>query len=346
MTIFGDDLSSYQDGINVQVIDDPFVICKCTQGTYYTDVDYPVWREQAAASHKIFIPYHFISPEDPDAQAKHIADKIGDKSLPLMIDFEPAGTYRPTLQQLLALADACHRAGLRVALAYLPRWYWEQIGSPSLSQLDSRGIALVSSAYPGGSGYPGDGAAGWEPYGGMAPLIYQFTNAAPVQGRGVDRNAYRGSRAELAADLNPSGDNVGTFTMSDGWQDDYQDVAGALQKHIPAGMVIDEALAAGYAMVRSFVAAERAGNIETTLAEIVQLLKAQAPAPTPAPAPVVDVTELAAALVTPLAAALQPHISGGVDVQALAQAAAEPVAHAVVMELGADIAAAPAPAAS
>jgi len=340
MTIFGDDLSSYQDGINVEAIDDPFVICKCTQGTYYTDADYPVWREQAAASHKIFIPYHFISPEDPDAQAKHIADKIGDKSLPLMIDFEKNGTYNPTLAQLIALADACFRAGLRVVLVYMPRWYHEQIGSPSLAQLDSRGISLVSSNYPGGYNYPGDDAAGWKSYGGMTPLIYQFTDSAPVQGRGVDRNAYRGSAPQLAATLNTSGAVMGTYTMSAGWQADYQDVADALQKHIPAGMVIDEGLAAAYAMVRSFVAAERGGNIVTMLTEVLQLLKQQQPATAPTLAPA-DVDALAAAIVTPLAAALAPHIPD-VDATAVAQAAAGPVAHAVVMQIGADLSATPA----
>jgi hypothetical protein len=345
MTTFGDDLSSFQHGINVGALPDPFVICKCTEGTYYTDADYPVWRQQAASSGKIFIPYHFISGEDPDAQAKHVGEKIGNKSLPLMIDFEPEGTYKPTLQQLIALADACSREGLHVALAYLPRWYWEQIGSPDLTPLARRGISLVSSQYPGGSGYPGDNAAGWESYGGMTPLIYQFTNDAPVQGRPVDRNAYRGSTSELAADLTP-GAPVATYTMSTGWQNDYQDVAEALQKHIPAGMEIDEGLAAAYAMVRSFVAAERAGNIEAQLAEALPLLRqlATAPVATPAPAPV-DVDGLAAALVTPLAAALQPHISGGIDVTELAQKVAGPVAHAAVMEMGAALSAAPAPAA-
>lgn len=341
MTIFGDDLSSYEDGVNVAALPDPFVICKCTEGTYYTDADYPVWRQQATSSGKIFIAYHFISGEDPDAQAKHVAENIGNTSLPLMIDFEPEGAYKPTLQQLIALADACSREGLHVALAYLPRWYWQQIGSPNLTPLDSRGIHLVSSAYPGGSGYPGDKAAGWEPYGGMTPLIYQFTNAAPVQGRGVDRNAVRGSAPELAAALNPSGAHVGTYTMSAGWQNDYQDVAEALQKHIPAGITIDESLAAGYAMVRSFVAAERAGNIEAQLAEALPLLKqlAAAPAPGPALAPA-DVDALAAAIVPPLATALAPHL-GDVDVQAVAQAVSGPVAHAVVMQMGADLSATP-----
>jgi len=339
MTIFGPDLSSFQDGVNVTELDQQFVICKCTEGTYYTDADYPGWLLQATKASKFFVPYHFISDENPDAQAKHVAQKIGNTALPLMIDFEPEGNFKPTLQQLVALADACFRVGLHVALVYLPHWYHQQLGSPSLSELDSRGISLVSSEYPGGSGYPGDNANGWKPYGDMTPLIYQFTDAAPVQGRGVDMNAFRGSTAALAAKLT-LGAEMGSYTMTGGWQNDYPDAAAALQKHIPVGMIIDEGDAAAYSMVRSFVAAERAGSIEATLAEMLPLLKQLATAPAPAP---VDVDGLAAALVTPLAAALQPHISGGIDVTTIAQAVAGPVAHAAVMEMGAALTAAPAP---
>ena len=325
MTIFGDDLSSYQDGVNIAVLTDPFVICKCTEGTYYTDADYPVWRQQAASSAKLFIAYHFISAEDPDAQAKHVAEKIGDTSLPLMIDFEPAGAYKPTLQQLIALVDACSREGLHVAMAYLPRWYWEQIGSPSLTPLDSRGISLVSSAYPGGSGYPGDNAAGWEPYGGMTPLIYQFTNAAPVQGRGVDRNAYRGTAAQLAAKLRSAlitGDNMPVL--------DSTDIRGVWAYSHGDSPDVHQTLAN---------AASAAGQANGKLDQVLQLLKQQ-PAATPT-LTAADVDALAAAIVTPLAAAIAAHIPD-VDAAAVAQAAAEPVAHAVLMHMGADLSATPA----
>lgn len=69
---------------------------------------------------------------------------------------------------------------------------------------------------------------------------------------------------------------MGTYTMSAGWQNDYPDVAGPLQAHIPAGTVVDEAQAAGYAMVRSFVSAERLlaveGKLDAVNAKLDELL--------------------------------------------------------------------------
>jgi hypothetical protein len=202
MTITGPDLSSFEHGVNVPALPSPFVMAKCTEGTYYADADYEGWCQQAVASGKIFAAYHFISGQDPGAQAAWLAAHIGDKSLPVMLDWEPEGSYKPTLAQLYAVADAMTAAGLRVRLAYGPRWHWANIGSPPLSGLTSRGIGLVSSSYPGGSGYPGDNGAGWQPYGGITPLIWQYTDAAVEGGQRVgDMNAYRGTRDQLAAFL-------------------------------------------------------------------------------------------------------------------------------------------------
>lgn len=124
-------------------------------------------------------------------------------------------------------------------------------------------------------------------------------------------------------DINPAalggptagGTSMGSYTMSAGWQTDYPDVAVALQQHIPVGTVIDEGLAAAYAMVRSFVSAERDGAIE---AKLDQLLAR----PAVAQAPAVDVVALAAALgpqlhpttdVNAFVAALLPHLPGAPD---------------------------------
>lgn len=204
MTIFGPDISSYQHGVNVRALADPFILLKVTEGTYYVDADYEAFLAQAQATGKLAVPYHFVTTQDPGAQARFIAAHIGDKSLPLMLDFEPQGQTgsRPTVAQLAALVDACLAEGLRPRLCYVPRWYWQQLGSPPLAPLASRGQGLISSAYPGGSGYPGDGAAGWQPYGGMTPLLYQYTDAAYEGGQKLgDMNAYRGTRDQLAAFL-------------------------------------------------------------------------------------------------------------------------------------------------
>lgn len=209
MAIFGTDISSFQSGLRLsRLSESSFIIAKTTEGTYYTDADYQGWRAQAGLLGKPFVWYHFLSGEDATAQAAHTAANVGDKSLPGMLDAEPAGSYTPTLVQILAYIDAAHGAGLNLRLVYLPRWVWTQMGSPSLSGLTDRGVSLVSSAYPGGTGtpshlYPGDGAAGWQPYGGLTPLIYQFTNQASDGGQTLDYNAFRGTTAQLVADLKP-----------------------------------------------------------------------------------------------------------------------------------------------
>lgn len=326
MTIFGPDISSFQNGLLLsRLAEASFIIAKTTEGTYYTDADYQGWRLQAAQLGKPFAWYHFLSDQDATAQAEHTLANVGDRSLPGMLDAEPAGSFSPTLAQIVDYVKAAHAVGLNLRLVYLPRWYWQQMGSPDLSELAAHDVHLVSSEYPGATGapssiYPGDDAAGWQAYGGMTPLIYQFTNKASDGGQTLDYNAFRGSIAELATALNPSGDPVGTYTMSAGWQNDYPDVAAALQQHIPVGEPIDEGLAAAYAMIRSFVAAARAGAIDTKLDTVIELLK------TPAPAPVLPPVDVDA-----LAAALAPHLAAG--------STADQIAHAVVMHLGADLAA-------
>jgi hypothetical protein len=77
----------------------------------------------------------------------------------------------------------------------VPRWYWASptFGAPSLAPLIQRRIVLVSSDY---TAYSDDGP-GWEPYGGMRPGIWQWSDAAHMNGRLVDRNAFKGTVAQL-----------------------------------------------------------------------------------------------------------------------------------------------------
>lgn len=327
MTIFGPDISSYEQGMNVAALSDPFVILKCTEGTYYVDADYAGWMGQAKASHKVVIPYHFVKTESSaTAQAAWLLAHIGDTSLPVMLDVETEGSSTPNLPFVVSVVDAMRSRGLNVRLVYLPHWYWQQIGSPDLTALSSRGVGVVSSAYPRSgplapaSGYEADGGdhgSGWAPYGGVTPVLWQFTDAGTEQ-QNVDFNAFRGTIDQLAALLGggvtDGGQTMGTYTVGAGWQADYPDVAAQLQKHIPAGITVDEANAAGYAMIRSFVAAERAAVIE---AKLDQLLGR--------PAPSVDVSALAAGVVN----AIVPHLSGGVDVDAVAAAVQAHLAQAL-----------------
>jgi len=222
VTIFGIDISSYQRGLDLGHLGaSSFVLAKTTEGTYYTDAFYQGWRQQAAALGKPFVWYHFLSGEDARAQAAHTLANVGDTTLPGMLDFEPAGSFNPTLAQAVAYVDAATAAGLRLRLVYLPRWYWRQIGSPDLSALAARGLSLVSSSYVGGSGnptalYPGDSAAGWQAYGGMAPLLYQYTNSGADGGQSnLDYNAFRGTVAELMTELGTVSQGASDVNLTD-----------------------------------------------------------------------------------------------------------------------------------
>lgn len=313
MTIVGPDISSYQDGLDVAHLDHPFVIAKCTEGTYYVDQDYNTWRSQAQASGKLFIAYHFISGENPTAQARALAAHIGDTRIPVMLDWEPTSNYRPDLIQLIAVADAMHTAGLRVVLAYAPHWHWESIGSPSLTSLRIRGISLVSSAYPGGSDYPGDDAPGWQPYGGLTPLLYQYTASAPIAGRAVDMNAYRGSIDQLRAALGlPTPTSEGTLvpTIPDSIAHHFPDMD--LSGDFPPNGPFTVEQAAIWADARAEAAYRQAVANGTKLDQLLAR---------------------AAIDVDALAAALAPKIEGGTQSGMPADQLADLCAHAAVVHL-------------
>jgi hypothetical protein len=335
VTILGPDISSYQAGLDLsRLANAAFVIAKTTEGTYYTDADFEGWRRQAASLGKPFIWYHFLSGENAHAQAAHTANAVPDHGdLPGMLDAEPTGSFSPTLAQMIAYVDAAHDAGLNLRLIYLPRWYWQQIGSPGLTALADRGLALVSSAYPGGTGnplkiYPGDGAVGWQTYGGMTPALYQFTNQATDGGMPLDYNAYRGDLAGLNALL--KGTTVPmALTIPDTISKQFPEIADQFP---PGAPYTDD-----NALIWSDARAAAAALYAKQARDEIHALAAKLGTPPPPPTASVDVDALTAALVTPLSAALAPHITGGVDVDQIAQAVAEPVAHAVLMHMAGDL---------
>lgn len=326
-TIFGPDISSYEAGLVLShLANASFVIAKTTEGTYYTDADYQGWRQQCAQLGKPFVWYHFLSGESAAAQVAHTAAHVGDRSLPGMLDFEPAGSFRPTIAQGLAYVDAAHAAGLRLVLLYLPRWYWEELGRPDLTGFAARGVHLVSSAYPGGTGsapalYPGDGAGGWQSYGGMTPAIYQYTNQASDGGQSMDYNAFRGTVADLINLLNGDGDvaltpediqAVAAAVYNYGREDIT--VNGQVMHNAPLGQMVHGAWAA---------LNDPAGAVPQMRGQVNDLHMRPAPAP-------LDVAALAAQLgpllhpttdVDALAAALAPHV-GAPDPVAFAAALA------------------------
>lgn len=190
MTIHFPDISHYQGNINL--VGAQAVIAKATQGTNYRDPEYVHNKAKTQMIAAPFAAYHWIDESDPTRQCAHAFDVVGPK-IPLMWDAEAAGA---TVPRIVGMTNTYRNMGGRVPLVYFPRWWWSQLGHPDLTPLAAAGLALVSSNYPI-NGYTGDNGVGWNPYGGVAPTIWQYTNHHPWKGQGIDFNAYRGTIDQL-----------------------------------------------------------------------------------------------------------------------------------------------------
>lgn len=192
MTIFYPDISGYQGNIDLSSV--PAACAKVTEGSSYASPAYGEQKAMAARDGAFFFAYHFLRHGNAAEQAARCHAVAG--SVPVMVDFEPSGASSPALADATAFTDAYRAAGGTAHLVYLPHWYWLQLGAPDLRPLRDRGMLLVSSAYPSGA-YQGDHGSGWDAYGGMSPVIWQYTSGQPLHGQRVDYNAYRGTLAGL-----------------------------------------------------------------------------------------------------------------------------------------------------
>jgi hypothetical protein len=124
-----------------------------------------------------------------------------DKSTPIMLDWEYDGTLRPDFNDVLAVAAELRKRGYRVPLLYTGKWYWEQMGRPTLS---GHGFELVNSNYGNQSStgtyeikaryaaLGGDASTRWNvSYGGLRPSVWQFGSRIHWGNRYMDMNAIR-----------------------------------------------------------------------------------------------------------------------------------------------------------
>jgi GH25 family lysozyme M1 (1,4-beta-N-acetylmuramidase) len=218
---FGIDASSFQGNVNWAQTDSTtsFGWEKVTQGSRRTASGgyiNPFWagpsghnkRAMAArAAASGFVPggYLFLEAGHGAGQADFFHAAAGDMAgFAIAVDVEPAPGSEPTE----ADAHACV-ARLRElypshpVIGYIPQWYW---GTRSTRFVD----VLWASNYVTGTGRPATLYAKvtprqWAPYGGRAPALLQFTNAAIVPGVAgtVDCSAFRGTAAQLRDRLLP-----------------------------------------------------------------------------------------------------------------------------------------------
>jgi GH25 family lysozyme M1 (1,4-beta-N-acetylmuramidase) len=218
---FGIDASSFQGNVNWARADSTtsFGWEKVTQGSRKTasrGYVNPFWAGPSGHSKRAlaaraaatgFVPggYLFLEAGDGAGQADFFHAAAGDMAgFAIAVDVEPAAGSKPTA----ADAHACVARLRRLypshpVIGYIPHWYW---GDQSTRFVD----VLWASNYVTGTGPPARLYAKvtpgqWAAYGGRAPALLQFTNAATVPGvtGKVDCSAFRGTAAQLRAQLLP-----------------------------------------------------------------------------------------------------------------------------------------------
>jgi hypothetical protein len=203
MVTFGLDISHHQNlGLDLAQCRREgveFVFIKATEGASFVDPDFGANLAGARSAGMLVAAYHYLrSNATAAAQVANIARAV-PRDVPVIPDVEANSGGITLVRDFVARLRA---AGYSVPLSYIPRWYWQQIGSPSLAGLPP----LWSSRYPDNViGSIADEWADvpanyWNGYGGLDVAVLQFTSSVRIAGRQpLDANAFRGSRAELAA---------------------------------------------------------------------------------------------------------------------------------------------------
>ena len=208
-TIFGTDVSEHQDGMSLAQAKREgmeFAIIRTTDGTY-KDRCYRSHLEDAEGAGMITAAYHYLrNPSEGTTVAQQVQaslEVMGDKKRPLWIDVETnAGLH---VDHIRACKREFERRGVRVIGCYSYVPYWEGRIAPSEPDSHEFGAFWVAAYGQNRRGkprdiYPGDQHRQWNyPLGNQKPALWQYGSNAQVAGYSVDINAYRGTRAELAA---------------------------------------------------------------------------------------------------------------------------------------------------
>jgi hypothetical protein len=202
MTLWGFDISDYQGDFDMDAAKRAgfsFVIIKVTEGSAWKSKYFKANYQRARDTGLLTCGYHYQrSNASPHAQADNFASMAGT-DVGFIPDVEANGGGVDLTRAILA---ELRTEGYSSPLSYIPKWYWQQIGSPNLSGL----AQLWQSHYPDNKGgsvadiYKRVPSSWWTGFGGQPIKILQFTSLATVAGRTpIDGDAFEGSIQDLTA---------------------------------------------------------------------------------------------------------------------------------------------------
>ncbi|WP_346053049.1 GH25 family lysozyme [Amycolatopsis dongchuanensis] len=162
-TTFGSDTSHHQGDVDFAALYRDglrFAIHKAGQGDWADDK----FAANSARSHvagMITAAYWFLDSRYPVEAHLDAVERTVPKTMALLPDVESIEgsngqvVSAPTLAMTRQFVDGARARGYRVPLVYLPRWYWQSWGSPSLAGLPPLAQSLTTSAFSGCSRPPG-----------------------------------------------------------------------------------------------------------------------------------------------------------------------------------------------
>jgi Glycosyl hydrolases family 25 len=211
VAIYGVDIHPrFQAGINIEEIRREgfdFMAVKVSEGVdaSYLAAGSADFLQRGGAAGLLSLGYHYLDAGNEEAQARTFAEALDTVGVPGMLDAEAlaANGQTPllTIRAIRTFLAACRRLGARVPLLYLPRWYWDRLGRPSLAGLPplwASSYVSVPSA-PASVMYQSHAAGSWDSYGPLGVEVLQFTDRAQVAGQLVDADHYLGTREQFAA---------------------------------------------------------------------------------------------------------------------------------------------------
>lgn len=181
-------------------------ILKAGEGTDFIDPDFASNLAEARAAGQLLAAYWY--QRSNATAAAHVAaiTRTVPSDVAVVPDVEANSGGVALTRDIVA---GLRSAGYRVPWTYLPRWYWQQIGSPPLVGLPP----LWSSRYPDNvvgllaTEWAAVPASYWAGYGGLDVGLLQFTSSARIAGyQPLDASAFRGTRDRLAALLHQEDD--------------------------------------------------------------------------------------------------------------------------------------------
>lgn len=203
--IYGVDVSNHQATFDFGDWDFAFV--KSSEGTGFRDGRFGQHTANARAQGCAVAAYHFLRSDASIADQVATVRSLVPLDMPVIPDVEwikngSTTVSAPTLGQTVDFVSQLRAVGYAVPLLYLPRWYWDYWGRPSLAGL---GLPpLWNSWYPDYVARPREEAvrmvpaSAWAGFGGLDIAVMQFTSSP------FDQNGFPGTREELNALLGGS----------------------------------------------------------------------------------------------------------------------------------------------